>query len=94
MISWPPPDAELVAMAAQSSYVELARIFQRSRYTVEWQVRIARIRLITPQRKPEDRRIRRCLYCGKPHDSSGPGDRYHKDCRSQVTALDAGRYES
>ena len=37
-------------------------------------------------RKDVVRTQRKCLYCGRPHQSTGPGDRYHPNCREQVRA--------
>lgn len=92
MTTWPPSDAELVALAAKATMAELARRFQRSIHTVDLYVKNARARLILPQRQQSGRKLRTCLYCGALRDSSGPGDRYHPNCRHSVTALDTGRF--
>ena len=94
MTGWPPPDAELVAMAARSNYAEMARQFRRSVRTVMEHVQSAHARLILPRRpQQEARKTRPCLWCGKPHDSAGPGDRYHRDCRSMARNRDDGRID-
>ena len=92
MTTWPPSDADLVALAAKATYAELARRLQKSVHAIEYHVKKARARLILPHRQQGTRKLRTCLYCGALHDSDGPGDRYHPNCRHSVTALDTGRF--
>ena len=33
---------------------------------------------------------RPCPFCRQPHHSTGPGDRYHPECRHRVHQLDNG----
>jgi len=93
MIGRPMPDAELILQAARVGAPALARRYGASVSAVKEWVAAARANVLLggQGRSPK---VRRCLFCGQPHDSIGPGDRYHRDCRQQVTALDAGRYES
>ena len=90
--------------AARPRRETLARKYNVSPWTIRTWVSNARRRRIDagtrsppmprgPSRKealPEDTTLRKCLLCGEPHASTGPGDRFHVDCRTLARNWDVG----
>ncbi len=88
--SWPIPDEELLRLVADGqSPAAIAGHFGIERKLIHGALKRARERAANAALK-KHLQSRRCPICTKPHLSTGPGDRYHPNCRSIARDRDDG----